>query len=492
MALSANFVADFSSFMDATREAVSAMQGFKLTAQELGPAADRGLAETQRQAEQLGRGLRQVGIDASTAASGFIQAFTEEQDAVNALTTALTATGNATPAVVAQYQSLATQFQATTKYADEAVIAAQATLTTIGTVGPENMELALTAVTNLASGMKTDLNQAALLVAKAFESGGEHLGKLKQLLGDAYKPGMDAAEMLKAINEKFGPAAVNELQTYNGQIENMKNKMSDLNEQVGGVLVGMLTNLLDAFRAIPEPIQKVIIAVGTIGTAIAPVLVSIASLVSILGTIAAAPVVATIAAIVAALVGSAGLAYASVKVAEMIVANWDKIVDYTKAMYEGVKRWLVDGLAGLVSMVQDKINAIVSAFRGAYQAIVGGSIVPDLINGIRTHFGQLDSAMVQPVRDASAESIRAYMELMRYTNQANAILRENSLYTTRSQLDRIAALPLPGRGAGAASGSKPVTVNNTITLSGGDEAMARKVADEIMRTIRAGTQLGTA
>ena len=37
-----------------------------------------------------------------------------------------------------------------------------------------------------------------------------------------------------------------------------------------------------------------------------------------------------------------------------------------------------------------------------------------------------------------------------------------------------------------------VTVNNTITVTGGTETLARQVADEIMRTVRAGTQLGTA
>ena len=41
-------------------------------------------------------------------------------------------------------------------------------------------------------------------------------------------------------------------------------------------------------------------------------------------------------------------------------------------------------------------------------------------------------------------------------------------------------------------GAAGVTVNNTITVTGGTETLARQVADEIMRTVRAGTQLGTA
>ena len=49
---------------------------------------------------------------------------------------------------------------------------------------------------------------------------------------------MSTADMLQAINDKTGSAAANELQTYNGQIANMNNQMSDLQEMVGGVLVG--------------------------------------------------------------------------------------------------------------------------------------------------------------------------------------------------------------------------------------------------------------
>ena len=49
MPLSASFVADFSSFIDQTQDAVTAMQGFTRTAEELGPGVDRGLEETMQE-----------------------------------------------------------------------------------------------------------------------------------------------------------------------------------------------------------------------------------------------------------------------------------------------------------------------------------------------------------------------------------------------------------------------------------------------------------
>jgi hypothetical protein len=45
-------------------------------------------------------------------------------------------------------------------------------------------------------------------------------------------------------------------------------------------------------------------------------------------------------------------------------------------------------------------------------------------------------------------------------------------------------------GAGGAGGA--VTINNTIHIVDTQDNLARRITDEIMRTIRAGTQLGTA
>ena len=473
MALSATFVADFSSFMTATRDAVAALQGFKLTAEELGPAADRGLAATTRQAEQIGRQLHRVGTDAVAASQVFIAAFAEEQDAVNRLTSALEATGQATPAVIAAYGEMATQFQNTTKYADEAITSTQAVLTTIGRVGPEQMQLALTATTNLASAMKIDLATAAQMVAKAIGSGGESLGKLKVILGDTIQPGMDTAEMLQAINDKFGSAAQNELKTYTGQIEQLNNQMSDFQETVGKVLVENLSGLLQAFRALPDPIEKFTMAVVAIGTILAPVLVSLASLVSILSTTGiGAALVTAIQAIIAVLTGPVGWVVAVAAVLAAVIYNWDAIVDYTKQLYTGVKTWLVDKFTAIVGWVKERTSAIAGFFKDMYQAVVGGSYVPDMVRGIDQHFGRLDRLMVDPAQEATADVSRAFADMQ------------------RAQLAPSAA-GLVGAGAGAGGGG--TTITNTFTITGGGvQDIARQVMDEITRQMRTQRKLPTA
>lgn len=119
----------------------------------------------------------------------------------------------------------------------------------------------------------------------------------------------------------------------------------------------------------------------------------------------------------------------------------------------------------------------------------------------------------------NADAIRGWIALMQYTNQANAILKENSLFTTSSQLERIGGLSVPsfasgvenfGGGLAKVHGGEVLanlpagtsvfprgqglgaTVNNTFNLVDSESNLARRVAELIMRQVRAGTQLGTA
>lgn len=489
MSLTATFVADFSSFMDATREAVTAMQGFKQSAEELGPGVDRGLDETLKIYEQLGRQTRQLALDAVQAGKTFVGAYTESQDAVQRVTSALEAQGNATPALVQQYRDLAAEFQNTTKYSASAVTSVEAVLTSIGKVGPEQMQLALTATTNLASAMKIDLSTAADMVAKAIGSGGENLGRLKTAMGDSIEPGMATADMLQAINEKFGGAAQNDLKTWNGQVEQMHNQLGDFNEQVGKVIVDNLQTLLGIFRSMPEGVQTFVLAVVAIGTAVAPVLVSISSLVSLLSTTGlAAGMIESFTALLAWLGPAGWIALAVIGLATLIYKYWDSIVAATERMYNGVKTWLVDKFTDLVNLIKAPVDGIIGVFNGLYNTVVGHSIVPDLIDGIGEHFGRLNTEMVAPVQAAAGAVRNEFLDIMRYQNQVNAILKQNSLFTSASQWQDIARIPVPGDSGGAGGGA-PVTVNNTFNIVDTESNLARRVSELIMQSIRSGTQL---
>ena len=70
MSLTASFIADFSSFMSATEQATNAMKGFKDTAGDLGPAADKSVQATAADYVELGAQIRQTAIGSAATWRG--------------------------------------------------------------------------------------------------------------------------------------------------------------------------------------------------------------------------------------------------------------------------------------------------------------------------------------------------------------------------------------------------------------------------------------
>ena len=131
-------------------------------------------------------------------------------------------------------------------------------------------------------------------------------------------------------------------------------------------------------------------------------------------------------------------------------------------------------------------------------------------------------AVAQQV-EITSDGVKGWLELMRATNAANALLNQNSLFTTSSTLENQARLggafsPIPGfargvqnfsgglarvhegelvtnlpRGASVIpAGAGGLNISNVFNLVDTESNLARRVSEQIMQTVRAGTQLGTA
>jgi hypothetical protein len=92
----------------------------------------------------------------------------------------------------------------------------------------------------------------------------------------------------------------------------------------------------------------------------------------------------------------AGLVVAGVIGAIAVWKNWDKIGPIVEGVYTAVKTWLVDKFAAVVKWIGEKVGQVTGFFKGMYDAVVGHSYVPDMIDGISREFGQLDRVMVTP------------------------------------------------------------------------------------------------
>jgi hypothetical protein len=374
--------------------------------------------------------IRNFAGDVKAAADVFVGAYAEEEAAVKSLGVAMQAQGTATDATIEAYRALATQFQNTTAFSDDAIIAMEALFVQVGDVGPQQMEAALTAATNLSAGLGIELEAATMLVAKAFATGGENLGRLKTILGDTVPEGASMAEVMEAINDKFGGQAAAQLDTYNGRMANLGNQMGDVQEKVGQLIVQGLTPLLNLFGQLPQPVQTVAIAFTAIGVALAPLAVSFASLVSAIGPLVALLGPAGLGLTLSGVAIALGAVGAAIAAAIIIWKNWDAIVAGSKAIweglkttfntvataitdtaqriYDGVKTWLVDRLNGLVASIQSTVTSMIDPFKRMYDAVVGHSYVPDTIDGIESQFGRLDSVMVGPAQAATSATSQAF------------------------------------------------------------------------------------
>jgi hypothetical protein len=516
MPLTANFLADFSSFITACKDATTSTEQLVESAGKVGADVDEAIGKAAGSIKSMATGVADfakstysvlsssqvkdfVG-DVTTAVMGFVNEFAEGEAATARLTVALKNAGQASPDVIAAYGEMATHLQSVSRFSDEALTDTQTYFTTIGQVGPENMQQVLEATMDLAIGIGKDLPDAAKLMVQAAQSDGEALGKLKKIFGDTIPEGASFAEVLEAINKKFGGQAAADMETTTGKLANMKNQMSDFNEQIGAVLADNLKSMLDAFKALPEGMQTFIIATVAIGTAITPLLVSGASVITMLGTmgvvggatsIALGPVALVIAGIGAALLAIWAVWHYWDDIVAVVKQAVGAIVGFLKELpaafaavivavakwYADLYVWLWEKLSWLIGQVIKLPAKIVDAFKWMYNEIIGMSSVPDLVDGIAEHFGRLDGTMVDPALAAVGDVAAGFASL-------NGPIPLGTL--------------TPGASAAAGgAGGAPVTVNvNMSGMLGTDDPQTRAtiadlVSDAVMAGMRNTRRLGT-
>jgi hypothetical protein len=95
------------------------------------------------------------------------------------------------------------------------------------------------------------------------------------------------------------------------------------------------------------------------------------------------------------------------------------VVSWVKKTWEGVKLWLVDKFATIVKAVGEKVQAVAGFFKHLWDAVVGHSYVPDMVDGIRDEFARLDEVMVKPALAATAKVNAAFKSVADQMRAAN-------------------------------------------------------------------------
>jgi hypothetical protein len=84
---------------------------------------------------------------------------------------------------------------------------------------------------------------------------------------------------------------------------------------------------------------------------------------------------------------------------------------FIQKMVDGVARWLTGKLFDVLKGVIDKVKLVSDAFFRLYDAVVGNSYVPDMVEGIAHWMGKLDAGMVRPAIGATDATKTAFESL---------------------------------------------------------------------------------
>lgn len=104
---------------------------------------------------------------------------------------------------------------------------------------------------------------------------------------------------------------------------------------------------------------------------------------------------------------------------------------YMQRLYEDVRRWLIGSLGDVWSSLSQQIAKAKTAFFDLYDAVVGNSYIPDMVNEIGQNISRLQQLMVGPIVKATKKSAEAFRML-----QSDVASILNRLYPEQARENR--------------------------------------------------------
>jgi len=162
------------------------------------------------------------------------QAANVQEEAEVKLSVALRSVGKASRETLDGLKAHASALQNVTKFGDETIIGVQALLVQLGRLADtEQIERATEATLQFAAATGTDLQAAALLVAKAAQGQTASLSRYGLILREGIPPQEKFTELLSLMEKNFGGTAEALGATFQGRLQQSRNAFGDMQEQIG-------------------------------------------------------------------------------------------------------------------------------------------------------------------------------------------------------------------------------------------------------------------
>jgi Prophage tail length tape measure protein. len=216
----------------------------------------------------------QKGFSSLIRYMGDSMALADEQAKVEAqLNAVLESTGHAAGLSAEELKKMATEFQNTTTWGDEAVLSAENLLLTFTNIGKDVFPQATATVLDMSTALGQDLKSSSVQLGKALNDpikgitalsrvGVTFTEKQKEVIKKLAETGDVAGAqklILAELNKEFGGSAQKAAETMGGKWEQLTNKMGDFKEVVGTALYDVLLPALESFVKWVEENQETII-----------------------------------------------------------------------------------------------------------------------------------------------------------------------------------------------------------------------------------------
>lgn len=442
--------------MGATAAVIGALRvtlGLDSAAFEKGAGlAERRMASMQKSFATAGERIAKVGavmtigITAPFTAliAKAIPAATESAQATGQVTAALKSMGDAAGRTLPQLEAQATALMHLSTFDDDDIMRkVTANMLTFGNVSGEAFDRAQKAAIDLSARLGTDLQASTLLVGKALN---DPIKGMTALSRAGIQFTADQKAQIAAMVEAGNAAGAQKIilaeleRQFSGSAKAMrdatpgieaKQAWDDFNETVGKFalevlppLTSLLAALLEGFNNLSPGMQKFALGTTALLAVLGPVVTVIGGLVAVLpvlasgliaiGTAIFATAIPAIGAFIVAMspiLIPLGLVAAAITGIVVAVRNWDKIADFAKRMYQGIKIWVMDKLGAVWDWLMGKIKAVGAMFEWLYEAVVGHSYIPDMVDGIAKHMARLDSVMVDKAAKTAKSTADVFREM---------------------------------------------------------------------------------
>ena len=422
--------------------------------------AERELVALQKSFQKKGAQLQAAGKKLSLGITLPLTAFAakgikEAQNMAAAMAqvnSALASMGPVAGRSADQLKKAADAFEMSTLFeADDILRKVTANMLTFGSVAGAEFDRAQQAALNLSARLGQDLQSSAVMVGKALNDPVKGLTALSRVgiqFTEAQKEQIkamvaagDAAGaqrvILAELERQFGGAAKAAADADPWRKAQVAFKQ--MAETVGTALLPLIppltdaiTSVLQAFTALSPETQKWIIIAAGAAAALGPTMMVLGTMLKLIapmaglvkgiavawGGLKVALGVARVALLAAkapliALLTNPVVLGAAVLIGGIYLAwkNWDKITAIVQRVYQGVKTWMIDKLGPIWETIKRGVDSVIDPFRRLYNAVVGNSYIPDLVDGIARHMARLDEVMVAPARAAAGKTADAFAEL---------------------------------------------------------------------------------